>query len=406
MFTAARTAARQLATADRNAGLKAIAGSLLDESEAILAANALDVSGEEERGTSAALIDRLRLTGERLEAVSDAVIQVAQLPDPVNRVLSGKRLANGLKLQQVTAPFGVVGMIYESRPNVTVDAASLVIKAGSAVVLRGSASALNSNRVLVGVMQKALARAGLPEQAVQLIDSPDRELVTELLTARGKVDLVVPRGGSSLIAHVVENARVPVIETGVGNCHIFVDATADLQTASDIVHNAKVQRPGVCNAVETLLVHADVAEALLGGLGSRLQADGVELRADRRARQYLQGAKEASADDWDTEFLDLILAVKVVDSVDEAISHIARHGSGHSDAILTSELGSADRFRQEVDSAAVYVNASTRFTDGFEFGFGAELGISTQKMHARGPMGLEALVTTRYLIEGQGQIRP
>ena len=406
MLKDARAAARQLLSADRNGGLEAIAANLLGDSAAILAANAQDVAAEEERGTAAALIDRLRLTPERLEAMARAVRQIAAMPDPINRVLGGKRLANGLELTQVTVPFGVIGMIYESRPNVTVDAASLVIKAGSAVVLRGSSNALNSNRQLVASMRRALEQAGLPADAVQLIDSPDRELVTELLTARGKVDLVVPRGGNSLISHVVENAKVPVIETGVGNCHIFVDASADLQAAQDIVQNAKVQRPGVCNAVETLLVHEGVAAQLLPALGSRLQADGVELRADERAARHLKDAAPASAEDWDTEFLDLVLAVKVVDSLDEAIDHIARHGSGHSDAILTQDIQGARRFQQQVDSAAVYVNASTRFTDGFEFGFGAELGISTQKLHARGPMGLEALVTSKYLIEGDGQIRP
>ena len=402
----ARTASRQLLSADRNAGLKAIARNLLTDSDAILAANAEDVAAEQGRGTPAALIDRLTLGVQRLEAIAAAVEQVADLPDPVSRVLGGKRLANGLELSQVTVPFGVIGMIYESRPNVTVDAASLVIKAGSAAVLRGSSNALNSNRQLVASMRRALEQAGLPQDAVQLIDSPDRELVTELLTARGKVDLVVPRGGSSLISHVVETAKVPVIETGVGNCHIFVDASADLELAADIVHNAKVQRPGVCNAVETLLVHSDVAEQLLPALGPRLQADGVELRADERAAAYLLASVAASPEDWDTEFLDLILAVKVVDSPIEAIEHIARHGSGHSDAILTRDLAGARRFQQQVDSAAVYVNASTRFTDGFEFGFGAELGISTQKLHARGPMGLEALVTSKYLIDGDGHIRP
>ena len=401
-----RSAGRQLLSADRNAGLEAIAGNLLQDSAGILAANAQDVAAEEERGTPAALIDRLTLTTERLESMAQALRQMAALPDPVNRVLGGKQLPNGLQLTQVTVPFGVIGMIYESRPNVTVDAASLVIKAGSAVVLRGSSNALNSNRQLVISMRRALGQAGLPEDAVQLIDSPDRGLVTELLTARGKVDLVVPRGGNSLISHVVENARVPVIETGVGNCHIFVDATADLEAARDIVHNAKVQRPGVCNAIETVLVHSDVAERLLPALGARLQADGVELRADERAAQHLQDCVAATDQDWDTEFLDLILAVKVVDSLEEAIQHIARYGSGHSDAILTRDLAGARQFQQQVDSAAVYVNASTRFTDGFEFGFGAELGISTQKLHARGPLGLEALVTSKYLIEGDGQTRP
>lgn len=402
----ARTAARQLAGADRDAALLALAAAIEHDADLILEANAADVQAEEERGTAAPLIDRLRLTGERISGIASAVRQVAALPDPVGRVLSGWRLANGLMIQQVTVPFGVIGMIYESRPNVTVDAASLILKAGSAVVLRGSASALNSNRALVASMHRALAAAGLPTDAIQFLDSADRQLVTELLGARGLVDLVVPRGGSSLIRHVVETARVPVIETGVGNCHIFVDASADVAEATAIVMNAKLQRPGVCNAVETLLVHAGAADSLLPGLLAGLQADGVELRVDERAHSYAPGAVRATAADWDEEYLDLKLAVRVVDSVRDAIDHIRMHGSGHSEAILTADLESAARFRAEVDAAAVFVNASTRFTDGFEFGFGAELGISTQKLHARGPMGLPALVTTKYLIEGQGQIRP
>lgn len=406
LLSAARVASRGLAGADRDRALMEMAAQLEADEAGILAANALDVAAEEERGTSAALIDRLRLTAERLSGIAAAVRQIAALPDPVGRVLTGSRRPNGLELRQVTVPFGVIGMIYESRPNVTVDAASLVLKAGSAVVLRGSSNALRSNRALVASMRSALDRAGLPADAVQLIDSPDRALVTGLLTARGRVDLVVPRGGSSLISHVVENARVPVIETGTGNCHIYVADDADLDSAAEIVLNAKLQRPGVCNAVETLLVHAAAAPKLLPGLGERLEAAGVELRADSGAATYLPGATPAVPSDWDEEFLDRILAVKVVASLDEAIEHIGRHGSGHSEAILTGSVSAATRFQLEVDAAAVYVNASTRFTDGFEFGFGAELGISTQKLHARGPMGLEALVTTRWLVNGQGQVRP
>ncbi len=402
----ARLAARELREADRDAALLTLADRLEADSEAILAANATDVAAEQEKGTKDALIDRLRLTPERIAAMAGSVRQVAALPDPVGRVLSGWRQANGLQVRQVTVPFGVIGMVYESRPNVTVDAGVLILKAGSAAVLRGSASALNSNRALVASMHSALREAGLPEGAVQFVDSPDRQLVTDLLHARGLVDLVVPRGGTSLIRHVVETARVPVIETGTGNCHIFVDASADLQQAADIVLNAKLQRPGVCNAVETLLVHSDAAAALLPELFGRLQEAGVELRCDERALSYGTTGIPAMAEDWDEEYLDLKLAVKVVDSVSDAVEHIGRHGTGHSEAILTADLSSAGRFQAEVDAAAVYVNASTRFTDGFEFGFGAELGISTQKLHARGPMGLPALVTSKYLIEGQGQSRP
>lgn len=401
----ARTASRGLASADRNAGLMAIAAGLERDAAGIVEANRLDVAAEAERGTSEALLDRLRLTPERLQGIADAVRELVALPDPLQRQLRGWRLENGLQVSQVTVPFGVIGMIYESRPNVTVDAAALVLKAGSAVMLRGSASALNSNRMLVASMRSALAGAGLDPEVLQFIDSPDRELVTELLTARGKVDLVVPRGGASLINHVVNNARVPVIETGVGNCHIFVDEGYDLEQAAAIVLNAKLQRPGVCNAVETLLVHAAEADRFLPGLAARLQEQGVELRADERALDILPSARAAVASDWDEEFLDLILAIRVVDSVEEAISHIREHGTGHSEAILTPLIANARRFQLEIDAAAVYVNASTRFTDGFALGFGAELGISTQKLHARGPMGLEELVTTKYLIEGEGQVR-
>ncbi len=401
----ARSAAKLLATQDRDAALRLIAGNLERDADHILEANSQDVEAEAARCTPEALLDRLRLTAERLQGIADAVRELAVLPDPLQRQLRGWRQANGLQVSQVTVPFGVIGMIYESRPNVTVDAAALVLKAGRAVVLRGSASALSSNRVLVRSMRAALAEAGLDPEAIQFIDSPDRALVTELLTARGKVDLVVPRGGASLIDHVVSNARVPVIETGVGNCHIYVDSGADLNRAQEIVLNAKLQRPGVCNAVETLLVHESEAADLLPELGGRLREAGVELRADGPARALIQGALEATEDDWDREYLDLILAVRVVASLDQAIEHIQRHGTGHSEAILTRNLESARRFQLEVDAAAVYVNASTRFTDGFALGFGAELGISTQKLHARGPMGLEALVTSKYLIEGQGQTR-
>lgn len=405
-LTEARDASRQLAAAERAAALEAIADALEADAAGLLAANALDVAAEEERGTPAALIDRLRLSEERLSGIAAAVREVAGLPDPAGRVLAGWRQPNGLEIRQVTVPFGVIGMIYESRPNVTVDAAALILKAGSAAVLRGSASALNSNRALVATMQRALETSGLPAAAIQFIDSPDRQLVTDLLSARGQIDLVVPRGGSSLIRHVVENARVPVIETGVGNCHIFVDSSADLSVATDIIRNAKLQRPGVCNAVETVLVHADVADRLLPQLLPGLEQSGVELRLDERALPFARSGVPASDSDWDEEYLDLILAVKVVDSLAEAIEHIRRHGSGHSEAILTSDLAAAGRFQNEVDAAAVFVNASTRFTDGFEFGFGAELGISTQKLHARGPMGLDALVTSKYLVSGQGHSRP
>jgi glutamate-5-semialdehyde dehydrogenase len=401
----ARTASRTLARADRNAALHAIAEGVLERGPEILAANAEDVAAERARGTSDALLDRLSLNEARLQGVAEAVRRVAALPDPLHRVLEEWTLPNGLSVRKVSVPFGVIGMIYESRPNVTVDAAVLALKAGSAAVLRGSANALRSNRVLVAAMRGALARAGLPEDAVQLIDSPDRALVTELLSARGRVDLVIPRGGASLINHVVETAKVPVIETGTGNCHIFVDATADLGRAQEIVLNAKVQRPGVCNAVETLLVHAHAAEAFLPPVLRALAEAGVRLRGCERVRALYPNAQAATEADWETEYLDLELAVRVVDSLDEAIAHINRYGTQHSEAILTGSDENAARFQDEVDAAAVYANASTRFTDGFELGFGAEIGISTQKLHARGPMGLAEITTYKYLLSGSGQVR-
>ncbi len=405
MLVAARAASRSLAAADRAAGLRAIAAGLRRDADPVLDANAADVRAAESAGTAAAQVDRLSLTPGRLEAIVEACEHVASLPDPLGRVLGGWTLAAGPRVTKLTVPFGVVGIVYESRPNVTVDAAALALKAGSAVVLRGSTSALGSNRALVASMRRSLQAAGLPADAVQLVDSPDRSLVTELLRANGLVDLVIPRGGAGLIRHVVENATVPVIETGVGNCHVYVDAGADLEAASSIVLNAKTQRPGVCNAAETLLVHEAEARSLLPSLAAQLMEAGVELRGCERARALVPGMTPATEADWETEYLDLKLAVRVVASLDEALGHIARYGTRHSEAIVTRSLQSAERFRREVDAAAVFVNASTRFNDGFEFGFGAEIGISTQKLHARGPMGLAELVTYKYLVEGDGQIR-
>ena len=405
LLTRARRASRSLAAADRDAALEAIARALEDHVEPILEANARDVAAERARGTPASRVDRLTLDEARLADMARGCRQVAELPDPLGRVLDGWRLPNGLRVRKVSVPFGVIGMIYESRPNVTVDAAVLALKAGSAAVLRGSSNALASNRALSGVMRTAVAGAGLPADALQLVDSPDRSLVTELLEARGKVDLVIPRGGAGLIRHVVENARVPVIETGVGNCHVYVHASADLDAAAAIVLNAKVQRPGVCNAAETLLVDAAVAERFLPAVLALLAASGVALVGCERTRALVDDVGEATEEDWATEFLDLELAVRVVDGPDDALEHIARYGTQHSEAIVANDLGVAERFRNEVDAAAVYVNASTRFTDGFAFGFGAEIGISTQKLHARGPMGLAEIVTYKYLVDGEGQIR-
>ncbi len=405
LLTRARAASRTLARADRDGALGAIAEGLLEHRTAILAANAEDVLAERAKGTPEPLIDRLTLTEGRLQGIADAVRQIAGLPDPLNRTLEEWTLPNGVEVKKKSVPFGVIGMVYESRPNVTVDAAVLALKAGSAVVLRGSANALRSNRALVSAMRGALGQAGLPEDAVQLVDSPDRALVTELLSARGQVDLVIPRGGAALINHVVETAKVPVIETGTGNCHVFVDASADLAMAQNIVLNAKVQRPGVCNAAETLLVHEAVTEAFLPNVLAALSNAGVRLKGCERTRALFPDAERATETDWETEYLDLELAVRVVDSLDAAVTHITRYGTQHSEAIVTGSDENAARFQQEVDAAAVYVNASTRFTDGFEFGFGAEIGISTQKLHARGPVGLPELTTYKYLLTGQGQVR-
>ena len=406
LLRAARSAQRALPRGPRDDGLRSVAGALRAHADAILRANEGDVAAETAKGTSAALVDRLRLDVDRLEAIGLACEQVAALPDPLHRVLRGWRLEAGPDVREVTVPFGVIGVIYESRPNVTVDAAALALKAGSAAVLRGSASALASNRALVAAMRAGLRAAGLPEEVVTLIDSPDRRYVGELLSARGEVDLAIPRGGASLIAHVVETATVPVIETGVGVCHVYVHQAADLAMAEAIVVNAKTQRPGVCNAAETLLVDAAVAEAFLPAVARRLQAAGVELRGCERTRALVAArVAPASEQDWAEEYLDLVLAVRVVDGLDEAIEHVDRYGTRHSEAIVTGDRAAARRFQDEVDAAAVYVNASTRFTDGFVFGFGAEIGISTQKMHARGPMGLEQLVTRKYLIDGSGEVR-
>ena len=403
----ARAAARALPAADREADLSALADALVSDAASVLEANRSDVAREREAGTADALVDRLALDEGRLAAMADAVRAIAALPDPVGRVLSGWTLPNGLRVHQRTVPFGVIAIVYESRPNVTVDAAALALRAGSAAVLRGSANALASNRALVRAMRTGLAAAGLPEDAVQLVDDADRAQVTALLRARGQVDLVIPRGGAGLIDHVVRNAQVPVIETGVGNCHVYVHADADPAMARAIVMNAKVQRPGVCNAAETLLVHVDLAPDWLPATLAALHAQGVRLHGCERTRALAQDVpvEAATESDWATEYLDLDLAVRVVDDLEAALGHVARYGSGHSDAIVTRSLSAGRRFQDEVDAAAVYVNASTRFTDGFEFGFGAEIGISTQKLHARGPMGLAQLVTSKYVVDGSGQVR-
>ncbi len=401
---AAAPALAQATAAQRDAALEAMAAALDASHARVLEANATDLATAREEGVSTALQDRLSLTSERLEGIAAALRELIDLPDPVGVVERGFTRPNGLEIRQVRVPLGVVAMVYEGRPNVTVDAAGLAVKSGNACVLRGSRTAIHSNTALAEILREALAGQGLPADAVSLIADTSRESVAELGWARGLVDLLIPRGGAGLINAVVEQSSVPVIETGVGNCHVYVDRAADLDRAVEIVVNAKTHRPSVCNAAETLLVHADVAGEALPRLAAELSAAGVELRGDERARSHAS-MTPAAAEDWDAEYLDLILAVGVVDGLDEAIAHVAAHGTGHTEAIVTEDRAAARRFTAEVDAAAVMVNASTRFTDGGEFGFGAEIGISTQKLHARGPMGLAELTTTKYVVEGDGQVR-
>ncbi len=405
---AAKRAARTLASAGtdaKNAALRAMADVLGASQEAILAANAQDVQAAEERGLSAHSVERLTLTPQRIEEMQTGLRQVAALPDPIGEVLSGRRRPNGLEITKVRVPLGVIGIIYESRPNVTVDAAALCLKSGNAAILRGGSEAIYSNRALTEALQTALRATGLPPDCVQLIQSTDRAAARRLMTLNGFVDCLIPRGGAALIKTVVETATVPVIETGTGNCHVYVDKDADLSMAADIVVNAKVQRPSVCNSAETLLVHQAVAGEFLPTISARLAVSGVELRADARTREWLTGAAPATEQDWYEEYNALVLAVKVVDTLDDAVTHISTYGTRHSEAIVTESYAAAQAFTESVDAAAVYVNASTRFTDGFEFGFGAEIGISNQKLHARGPMGLEEMTTYKYIVRGSGQIR-
>ena len=401
---AAAPAVARASTHERNAALEAMAAALDAAHESLLSANARDVDAARAAGVAPAMIDRLSLDDDRLTAIAEALRDLVSLTDPIGAVVRGFTLPNGLQVSQVRVPLGVIAMVYEGRPNVTVDAAGLALKSGNACVLRGSSSAIHSNTALVAVLRQALEDSGLPADAVCLIEDTSRESVKELGRARGVVDLLIPRGGAGLIQSVVADSQVPVIETGVGNCHVYVDADADLDKAAAIVVNAKAQRPSVCNAAETLLVHAGVAEVFLPRVAEALRHVNVELIGDESAQQ-LAGATPATAEDWDTEYLDLRLAVKVVDDLDGALAHIAEHGTLHTEAIVTENRAAARRFTAEVDAAAVMVNASTRFTDGGEFGFGAEIGISTQKLHARGPMGLQELTTTKYIVEGDGQIR-
>ena len=388
----------------KNKALAYIADALMANSDAILSANAEDLKRAKEKGMAPAMVDRLTLTKERISAMAEGVRQVIDLRDPSGIVLDEFTRPNGLAIKKVSVPLGVIAIIFESRPNVTVDAAALCIKAGNACVLRGGSEAIASNTALTSVIRQGLKAAGLPENSVNIIENTDRALVKELLTLRGFIDLAIPRGGAGLIRMVVDTATVPCIETGSGVCHVYVDKDADLSMAVKIVENAKVSRPSTCNAMETLLVHRDVAKDFLETLAPVMKDDAVELRGDDEARA-VSAMKAADDEDWATEYNSLIMSVKVVDSLDEALDHIRRFSTHHSEAIVTNNKETAEAFQKSVDSAAVYVNASTRFTDGFEFGFGAEIGISTQKLHVRGPMGLEALVSYKYLIDGQGQIR-
>ena len=410
---AARRAGRVLAaldTAGKDRALRAIADALEARIPEILEANARDMEAGEAADVGAALLDRLRLDEGRVRAMAAGVRQIVALPDPVGEVIDGGRLANGLEMRRVRVPLGVVAVVYEARPNVTIDAAALCLKSGNAIVLRGSSSAAHSNAVLAAVAREAVAAAGLPEAAVSLVAGGGREELAELATQDGLVDLIIPRGGEGLKHALSAVATVPVIYAASGNCHVYVDADADLDAAERIVVNAKTQRPGVCNAAETLLVHAQAAPAFLPRVLRALREDGVELRTDGRARalagDLASSLKDASEEDWDTEFLALVLAVRVVDSVQEAIEHVNAHGSGHSEAIVTRDYTAAQAFQRSVDAACVYVNASTRFTDGGEFGMGAEIGNSTQKLHARGPIGMRELCTYKYVVEGAGHIRP
>ena len=393
----------------KDAALLAMAAALEESTEQILAANAQDVAAARARGTRAALVDRLALDAARVAAMAAGLRDVAGLADPVGEVVRGYDLPNGLELRQVRVPFGVVGIIYEARPNVTADAAGLAVKSGNAVLLRGSSSAAASNAAIVAALRRALVAAGLPADAVQGVPGEGHDPVKHLMRARGLVDVLLPRGGAELIRSVVEESTVPVIETGVGNCHVYVDAAADLDMALAILLNAKTSRPSVCNAAETLLVHADAAEAFLPRALAALRDAGVTVHADERASSYAAaagvGVEAVTDEDWHAEYLSLDLAVAVVPGLEEAIAHIRRFGSGHTDAIVTASQPAARHFVATVDSAVVVVNASTRFTDGAQFGFGAEIGISTQKLHARGPMGLPELTATKYVLVGDGQVR-
>lgn len=402
-------AKRKIATAstgEKNKVLEAIAQVLLENSDAILAENEKDIANARDNGISETMVDRLCLTKERIKGIADACMELVNLEDPVGEVLQGSVRPNGMRITKVRVPMGVIGIIYESRPNVTVDAGALCLKSGNAAILRGGKEAIHSNMILVNLMQRALETSGFAKETIQLVEDTSREVSTQMMQANGYIDVLIPRGGAGLIQAVVQNATVPVIETGTGNCHIYVDDSADLEMAVQITDNGKTQRPSVCNALETCLVHKDVADKFLPMLQKVFEKHQVEIRGCERTKAILgDSVVLATPQDYATEFLDYIMSIKVVDSIEEAIAHIRKYSTGHSECIITESYRHAEQFQKEIDSACVYVNCSTRFTDGGEFGLGAEIGISTQKLHVRGPMGLKELTTMKYLINGSGQIR-
>ena len=397
--------AAKLGTKAKNRGLLVVANELVEERELILQENAKDIEAAKDKGVKQSLIDRLALTEQRIEDMAEGLREIAALDDPIGEVLGMKTRPNGLRIGKKRVPLGVVGIIYESRPNVTADAFGLCFKTGNAVILRGGSDAIHSNKAITRAIKTGLRKAKLSQDLILLVEDTSREVVNEMMKMHGWIDVLIPRGGAGLIRAVVENSTVPVIETGTGNCHIYVDESADLDMAVNIIFNAKTQRIGVCNACESLVVHEKVEKALMPLLKAKLDEKSVEIRGDEQVQESVSGIVPAVESDWGKEYLDYILSVKTVSSIDEAIAHINRYNTGHSEAIITRDYANAQKFLEEVDAAAVYVNASTRFTDGFEFGFGAEIGISTQKLHARGPMGLTALTTTKYIIYGNGQVR-
>lgn len=408
MGTKAKEASRVLSVAGskKDLALNSIADALIEHKDEIIKANNIDIEYGKEIGLTPSLIDRLTLGEDRIKGMADGVRKVSSLPDPIGNVISGNTLPNGLTVTRVKVPLGVIGIIFEARPNVTADAASLCLKAGNAVILRGGKEAINSNKAIAKIMRDAVEKVGLPKDSIQLIEDTTRQSSTELMQLSDYLDVLIPRGGAGLIKAVVENSKVPVIETGVGNCHVYVDKYADIDMASEIIFNAKTSRPSVCNAIETILVHKDIAKDALPKIKEKLDTKNVQIRGCKTTKEILgDDIVDAEESDYYTEFLDYILACKVVDSIDEGIAHIAKYSSGHSECIITNDYARANKFKKEVDAAAVYVNASTRFTDGGEFGLGAEIGISTQKLHARGPMGINELTSSKFIVEGNGQIR-